>query len=306
MRRRGIIPLALRQFKTTNRRPEPDENGAKMTGDTNDFGRFERAIFYLDRPVSEAVRRFGLITEQDRILVGLSGGKDSLVLLHVLARRRAWRKEQYELTACHVLAGAAMETSPALLAQLEATCADLDVPLLTVRGEPLPPPDELRRSLSPCFLCSRRRRKRLLEAAQDQGFAKVALGHHKDDVAETVLLNLLWQGRCDTMLPSQPLIDGRFSLIRPLVLADEKDIARAARLSGFAPTSCSCSYARESARETAAEIIKLARRRGCRGVTSNLLRAIEQYRRVQPSYGEAAEGDPPSVPPSSSSRKTGR
>ncbi|NLT34852.1 MAG: tRNA 2-thiocytidine biosynthesis protein TtcA [Gaiellales bacterium] len=277
-----------------------------MTGNPDSLSRFEKAVFYLDRRVSEAVRRFELITNQDRIMVGLSGGKDSLVLLHVLARRRAWRREKYQLIACHVQAGAATEASPALLGRMEAMCSNLGVPLLTVRGEPLPPPEDLRRSLSPCFLCARRRRKRLLEAAQEQGFTKVALGHHKDDVAETVLLNLLWQGRCDTMLPRQPLIDGRFLLIRPLVLVDEKDIARAARLSGFTPTSCSCPYARGSARETAAEIISLARHQGCRGVTSNLLRATEQYGDVQPSRRKTAEGDQPSAPPSSSSRQTGR
>ncbi len=76
---------------------------------------------------------------------------------------------------------------------------------------------------------------------------------------------------------------GLFSLIRPLVLVDEKDFSRAARLGGFTVTSCSCDHAQASARETATEIIRLARSRGCRGVTSNLLRAVAEYRRTQAS-----------------------
>jgi tRNA(Ile)-lysidine synthase TilS/MesJ len=127
--------------------------------------------------------------------------------------------------------------------------------------------------LSPCFVCSWHRRKALFQTAREQRCAVVALGHHKDDIAETLLLNLMWQGRHETMLPRQPLFDGELTLIRPLAMVDESELSRLSRLGNLPAHSCPCPYGRRSQRETVAEIIRIVRRAGNRSVTDNLLRS---------------------------------
>ena len=241
---------------------------------------FEKAIFYLDRKVSRLIRQFNLIANGDRILIGVSGGKDSLILLHVLARRRRWRPERYQLVACHVRQDWQETAGPALLSvpaepQLEGLlaqeCEELDIPFVTVAADPLPRPEELREKASRCLLCSRRRRHALFKAAVANGCRTVALAHHKDDVAETLLLNLLWQARCEGIPPRREFFGGVITVIRPLLLVDEAELSRACRLRSFPARSCSCPFADQSRRETAARILALAREAGAVAATNNLL-----------------------------------
>jgi tRNA 2-thiocytidine biosynthesis protein TtcA len=237
---------------------------------------FDKALHYLDRKVSRAIREFGLVGEGDRIVVALSGGKDSLALLHALVRRRRSRPEPYELMACHVrggLCGGACSLAD-LLAEV---CREVDVPFVVIDQELGSASGMPRRGngrpLSPCFVCSWHRRKALFVVAQQHGFNLVAFGHHKDDIAETLLLNLLWQGRHESMLPRQPLFGGQVTIIRPLALVDESELARLARLGDLPAHTCPCPYGETSKRETAAEIIRLVRQAGGRSVTNNLLRS---------------------------------
>lgn len=257
----------------------------------NPEARFARAVFYLDRDASRAIRDFDLVADGDRLLVGLSGGKDSTMLLQILARRRAWRHGHYELQACHVRpphqvaceetaspeSGA--ETARHVERFLTAMCSRLDVPLHVVDSDPLPDQSEVTRPLSSCFLCARRRRKALVETAVGLGIRKVALGHHMNDVAETLLLNLLWQGRCEGMLPRRDMFAGRVTLIRPLIYIEERELARACRLGGFPSIRCSCAFADRSKREVAASILEMVRRAGARGAAANALGvALKQAR----------------------------
>lgn len=268
---------------------------------------FEKAIFYLDRKVSRAIREFDLISDGDRILVGLSGGKDSLVLLHVLARRRRWRPEKYELVACHVRqdwskTGRASEeeTTPApgtaahilnepdLENLLARECEELGVPFLTVAAEPIPRPEELREKASRCLLCSRRRRHALFRTAVAEGCQTVALAHHKDDVAETMLLNLLWQARCEGIPPRRKFFGGLVTIIRPLVLVGEAELSRACCLRGFPARTCSCPFADHSQRETAARILAFARASGARDAVNNLLSVALKGEKTPGGAGERA------------------
>ncbi len=233
-----------------------------------------RALRNLDRRVSKTLRDLELIGPGDRVLVGVSGGKDSLTLLDLLALRKRWRPDDYGLVAGHLVDGGCAPGCE-YAARLGAHCEELGVPLRVVEDHTVPTETEVSESgKSPCFLCSWRRRKRLLELAQEEDCRLLALGHHKDDAAQTLLLNLFWQGRHESMLPRQPLFGGRLTVIRPLYLSDEKAIARVARIGGLPLHDCHCRWADDSRRETAAEIIALVRRGGVRDVTTNLVRTV--------------------------------
>jgi tRNA 2-thiocytidine biosynthesis protein TtcA len=263
--------------------------------DEREDTRYERALRYLNRKVAKADRTFGLIGEGDHVLAAVSGGKDSMVMLEMLARRRAWREERYRLSACFVESGLCPPGCDHA-AILTAHCAKLEVPLSVVRSEPTDNPEATddpepvgaadpeamgkARELetlgsegrtSPCFLCSWRRRKALFLTAAQLGCNVVALGHHKDDLAQTLLLNLLWQGRHETMQPRRPMFGGRLTIVRPLALVPEAEIARAARLGALPLHTCPCPHAASSKRQVAAELIFAARKAGCRHAVDNLV-----------------------------------
>ena len=238
-----------------------------------DLTPYDRSLRYLNRKVARADREFGLLQEGDHVLVAVSGGKDSLVMLEVLARRLAWHQVHYRLTACHVESGQCPPTC-GYAAVLEEQCAELGVPLRVVQAERLDPPALAGGGPSPCFLCSWRRRKALFLSAREAGCNLVALGHHKDDLAQTLLLNLLWQGRHETMPVRRPMFGGELAIIRPLALVDESQVARVCRLGGLPVHTCTCPHASGSKRETAAELIRSARRAGCRHAVDNLVASV--------------------------------
>lgn len=225
----------------------------------------------MDRTVSRTIRESGLLGAGDRVLVGVSGGKDSLVLLHLLAARQAWRHERYELTACHVEDGVCTDDC-GFTRTLEELCAGLDVPLRVVRERTIPEPAELG-GRSPCFVCSWRRRRLLFETAVAEGCSLLALGHHQDDLAETMLLNLLWHGRHETMPARRSMFGGRVTIVRPLADVQERDIRYLARIGELPVHGCTCAYAGDSKREVVAELLRQVRQSGCRGASANLVRS---------------------------------
>jgi tRNA 2-thiocytidine biosynthesis protein TtcA len=179
-------------------------------------------------PVNQAVRRYGLIADGDRILVGLSGGKDSRTLLALLARGVNIPGD-YELVAVHVdgTEVGLPDRTPALVPWLEDLGAPYEVvPMDVPADEPLP---------MDCFRCSWNRRKTLFLTADRLGCNKVALGHHADDAAVTTLLSLFYKGRLETLQPTLDYFDGRFEVIRPLILVAEAAIRRYARACGWQP-----------------------------------------------------------------------
>lgn len=230
---------------------------------------FERALHFFERKVSRAIRDFELIQPGDRIMIALSGGKDSLALLHVLALRRAWRPEPYELLACHVRNS--LDVAEGTAEALKETCDRLGIPFLAVEGE-TPTNQSLRESLSPCFLCARFRRKALFEIAKQEGCRTIAFGHHQDDFARTLLMNLFWHGKHESMLPKQPMFD--LEIIRPLALIEEKDVVRLAKIGEFPIQPCRCPWGKESTREVAKQLIDLAKESGCRDATANLFKSL--------------------------------
>jgi tRNA 2-thiocytidine biosynthesis protein TtcA len=175
----------------------------------------------LNRAVGRAIHDYDMIRDGDRILVGLSGGADSVTLAWMLAERRRRVRVRYELAAAHIDPGFANDGAGGM----RTFCDRLGIPLRLEHTDFGVVSHGPANRENPCFLCARLRRKRLFEIAAELGCNKLALGHHKDDVIETFFLNMLYAGEISSMLPAQRLFGGRFDIIRPLAYA-EADLIR--------------------------------------------------------------------------------
>lgn len=240
---------------------------------------------YFERFMSAAgagTHRHRLIRDGDSVLVGLSGGKDSLALLLFLELRRRRVKDRYTLKAARV-DWDEPTAAPEDIAAIAGFCAWLGVPFIEERR---PTPESLAdRGLS-CYRCSRERRRVLFELADREGCGVVALGHHLDDFAETALMNLCKHGRLDPMRP-EAVFFGRFRLVRPLCDARESAIRAVATRLGLPVAGNRCplsgSNQRGAYKAALAELAKidtLVRENVCKAASTSS------------PYPEEAHGDP--------------
>ena len=198
----------------------------------------------------KAMATYHLIEDDDRILVGLSGGKDSLLLLELLAKRAKIEHPRFSVEALHVrMENIHYETDTSYLQHF---CDDLGVPLhvRTTRFEMGLPANarDARRQKQPCFLCSWMRRKELFNLAQELGCNKIALGHHQDDILHTALMNLTFQGRFGSMPARLKMRKMPLTIIRPLCMIEEHDIRTYAELQGYQKQQKVCPYENDSHR----------------------------------------------------------
>ncbi len=191
----------------------------------------------------KAMATYHLIEDDDRILVGLSGGKDSLLLLELLAKRSRIDHPRFKVEALHVrMENIHYETDTSYLQQF---CDDLGVPLhvrttsFEVGAEN---GKEARRQKQPCFLCSWNRRKQMFNLAQELGCNKIALGHHQDDMLHTALMNLTFQAHFSTMPVRLRMRTMPITIIRPLCLIPEYDIKTFAEMQGYEKQQKLCPY----------------------------------------------------------------
>lgn len=205
----------------------------------------------LRRRFQKGLTDYGLIDEGDRILIALSGGKDSLALAELLATRaRVWHP-RFEVEAAHVvMANIGYRTDTGFL---HAFCDRLGVPLHVVEAT-FDAAGDTRKS--PCFLCSWNRRKALFTLAQERGCNKIALGHHMDDILQTLLMNLTYQGAFSTMPPLLRMRKFPLAIIRPLCLVHEADIAALAALRAWPAQQKPCPYEHDSGRTAIADILR--------------------------------------------------
>ncbi len=168
----------------------------------------------------KAVDEYRMIAEGDRIAVGISGGKDSLTLLYALAELRRFYPNKYDLFAVTVDLGFP-EFDTAGVREL---CDTLNVPYTVVDTDIYNIIFNERKESNPCSLCAKMRKGSLNEAVLKMGCNKVAYGHHKDDVVETLLLSLIYEGRFHTFSPVTFLDRTGITVIRPLLYIDESDI----------------------------------------------------------------------------------
>jgi len=191
----------------------------------------------------KAMYDYSLIDDGDKILVGLSGGKDSLCLVDLLARRMRIFKPRFTLIALHIRMGNIEYESDA--SYLKDFCESRGVGFHVVATMFDASADKRK---SPCFLCSWNRRKQLFTAAQALGCNKIALGHHQDDIIHTTMMNLFFQGTFSTMPVRLRMRKMPLTIIRPLCLEHEADLRLYAERNGYRKQAKLCPYETDSRR----------------------------------------------------------
>lgn len=199
----------------------------------------------LKRLFNRGCTDYSLLSDGDRILLALSGGKDSLVMARLMAERARIFKPRIQVEAAHVV----MENVPYSmdLNYLQEFCSGLGLKLHILRTSFDESTD---RRKTKCFLCAHYRRKCLFSFAQEQGFNKVALGHHMDDFLVTMLMNLMYEGSFSSMKPILPMEHYPLSIIRPLCLVPESEIQRFAEEEQLVRQITPCPYEDTTKRTT--------------------------------------------------------
>jgi tRNA 2-thiocytidine biosynthesis protein TtcA len=227
----------------------------------------------LNRHIGQALHRYDMLQDGDRIIVGLSGGADSMVMMWMLAERLPRIPINYELFAVHIdpgFEGGFSESLGAWSAKFGFTLR-VEYTDYGVLGH-----SSINRE-NPCFLCSRLRRRRLFEIADELGCNKLALGHNKDDLIETLFLNICFSGEICTMVPSQAFFKGRFTVIRPLAYADEELIRAFGREQRFPEFVNPCPSANHSKRQEIKTILKKLYRSN-KKIKGNIFRAMSRVK----------------------------
>ena len=205
---------------------------------------------HIRRVFNDTCKRYRLLADGDHILVGLSGGKDSLALLELLAERsRVW-VPRFRVEAAFVrMANIPYQADEAYLHDFAET---LGVKLHIVQTQFDEHTDHRH---THCFLCSWHRRKQLFETAKQLGCNKIALGHHLDDVMQTALLNLTYQGTFSSIRPTMPMDKFPMTLIRPLCRLRERDLQAWAEARGYRKQLKQCPYEDASRRADARNLV---------------------------------------------------
>ncbi len=171
----------------------------------------------------KAIQDFDMIQENDKVAVGLSGGKDSLTLLHILKNYQKFSPNKFELIAITLNPGG-VDNAP-----LHELCRDLDVEFHEVQTDIKEIVFDIRKEKNPCSLCANLRRGALNSTARELGCNKVALGHHKDDAVETFLMSMFYEGRVNCFSPKTYMDKQGLTIIRPMVYIDEHMTKRATK-----------------------------------------------------------------------------
>ena len=251
--------------------------------------RLEKLLY---RTVRETCERYELLRAGDRIMVAMSGGKDSYTLFHILTRLVPRLPFKVELVAVHLDQVQPDYDGTSLRAFLEASGERYEIlreDTYSVVTSHLPD------SATYCSMCSRLRRGILYTAAERLGCTKIALGHHRDDSLETFLLNLFYSGKLQAMPASYRTDDGRFDVIRPLIECAEADIAAFAAEQGFSIIPCNLCGSQEGLkRDAMTELLAQleSQHPHVRAVMANALRNVRPThlldRDVQRAWAERA------------------
>ena len=200
--------------------------------------------------VRRCVDDYDMIRAGDRIAVGVSGGKDSLVLLVLLAGLKKYFNKPFELEAITIDMGLGMDYTA-----VQALCDKWDVPYTIITTEIAPIIFDYRREKNPCSMCSKMRRGALNQAIVDKGFNKLALGHHYDDAVETFMMSLLFEGRISCFQPVTNLDRTGVIQIRPMLYIHEKTVDNFAKRIELPVIENRCPVDKETKREEVKQLI---------------------------------------------------
>ena len=200
----------------------------------------------------KAVDEYGMIQEGDHIAVGISGGKDSLTLLYALHGLKRFYPEKFELSAITVDLG--FENFD--LTPIEKLCRELEIPYRIVDSDIYEILFHVRKESNPCSLCAKMRKGALNQAVKEMGCNKVAYAHHKDDIIETMLLSLIFEGRFHSFSPRTDLDRMDRTVIRPLMFVDEMDVIGFKNKYDLPVVKSKCPVDGYTKREYAKELLK--------------------------------------------------
>ena len=222
----------------------------------------------LESLVRKAIFDFNLLDGDSKIGIALSGGKDSLTLLYMLAALSERGFDKFEIVAFHV-AGEYSCGASLSLSFIEPICRELGVKLVVLEST------QTLKTLE-CYRCSRERRSLIFEAAKKEGISKIAFGHHREDSIETLLMNLLHKAEFAANLAKVEMVNYGITIIRPLIYIEESDIVALAKQYGFNRITCGCPVGQNSKRKDVRKLIEVLER-SFPHTRSNLFRAAQNY-----------------------------
>jgi tRNA 2-thiocytidine biosynthesis protein TtcA len=224
---------------------------------------------FFSKKVGKAIWDYKMLKEEDRVLLAVSGGKDSLTLLRVMKERLKFVPIDYEIIACHVDMGFDWVDTNLLRAHFENE---------GVRYVIAKPERNWKNGGDfTCFWCSWNRRKVLFNLMGTMGCTKLALGHHMDDIIETMLMNLMFNGEIGTMKPYQEMFNGEFAIIRPLAYVEEKELKRLSTRLELPVIKSQCLNGDLSKRRLVKGIVSEIERHN-RNVKKNIFRSLQRVR----------------------------
>ncbi len=211
----------------------------------------------ISKKIDKAIFQYNMIEDGDRILVAVSGGKDSMTLMHQLMQKAKGFPRKFEIFAVHIksdfcncMKKTRMET---VLQEWGANYKILQVPIL----KRLKPDKKMN-----CYWCSTQRRTELLKYANENGFNKIAFGHHMDDILETFFMNMTYKGEMSTMLPILKYDKYDQTIIRPLTFVEEHEVIDYAVSKGINKLNCTCPFGKNSNRLDMRKIISTMAKEG--------------------------------------------
>ena len=200
----------------------------------------------------KAVDEYSMIQEGDHIAVGISGGKDSLTLLYALHGLKRFYPRKFDLSAVTVDLGFADFN----LEPIQNLCRELEVPYKIVKSDIYDILFNVRQESNPCSLCAKMRKGALNEAVKEMGCNKVAYAHHKDDIIETMLLSLIFEGRFYSFSPKTYLDRMDLTVIRPMMFIDEMEVIGFRNKYSLPVVKGKCPVDGHTCRQSTQELIK--------------------------------------------------
>ena len=219
----------------------------------------------------KAIEDYNMIEENDKIAICLSGGKDSITLLHAFKSLQRFYPKKFDIIAISIDPGFEFFDT----AFLKSICSNLEIPLFIGQSNAKEIVFDIRKEKNPCSLCANLRRGTINSIAIEQGCNKIALGHNQDDVLETFLLNLFYTGSINTFSPVSYMDRTKITLIRPLIYTPEKDTKRFIKKNNLTVMPKVCPMDGTSKREDMKQMI-FTMQKNIPMLRSNLFGAIQR------------------------------